>query len=80
MRLSGGHWLRKVKHATGKPVIAVGMLDDPAVADHVLGIRRCDACGDRSWAASRPILGAKCPVSAKPLRRWQRGAVCAQTI
>lgn len=33
---------RKVKHATGKPVIAVGMLDDPAVADHVLGMGDAD--------------------------------------
>ncbi|MBE9578385.1 MULTISPECIES: NADH:flavin oxidoreductase/NADH oxidase [Moraxella] len=33
---------RKVKHATGKPVIAVGMLDNPAVADHVLGVGDAD--------------------------------------
>ncbi|SPX81050.1 NADH:flavin oxidoreductase/NADH oxidase [Moraxella ovis] len=33
---------RKVKHATGKPVIAVGMLDEPAVADHVLGVGDAD--------------------------------------
>lgn len=33
---------RKVKQATGKPVIAVGMLDDPAVADHVLGAGDAD--------------------------------------
>lgn len=33
---------RKVKYATGKPVIAVGMLDDPAVADHVLGVGDAD--------------------------------------
>ncbi|MDO4904436.1 MAG: NADH:flavin oxidoreductase/NADH oxidase [Lautropia sp.] len=33
---------RKVKQATGKPVIAVGMLDDPAVADHVLGVGDAD--------------------------------------
>lgn len=33
---------RKVKQATGKPVIAVGMLDNPVVADHVLGIDNAD--------------------------------------
>lgn len=33
---------RKVKQATGKPVIAVGMLDEPAVADHVLGVNDAD--------------------------------------
>ncbi|MCW9709793.1 NADH:flavin oxidoreductase/NADH oxidase [Avibacterium sp. 21-586] len=33
---------RKVKEATGKPVIAVGMLDNPAVADHVLGVDDAD--------------------------------------
>lgn len=33
---------RKVKQATGKPVIAVGMLDDPALADHVLGVGDAD--------------------------------------
>lgn len=32
----------KVKKATGLPVIAVGMLDDPAVADHVLGLENAD--------------------------------------
>ncbi|MGR3806720.1 NADH:flavin oxidoreductase/NADH oxidase [Pasteurella testudinis] len=31
------HMARAVKQATGKPVIAVGMLDDAAVADFVLG-------------------------------------------
>ncbi|MDD0822919.1 NADH:flavin oxidoreductase/NADH oxidase [Mannheimia sp. AT1] len=33
---------RKVKQATGKPVIAVGMLDNAAVADHVLGVNDAD--------------------------------------
>ncbi|MDY3330715.1 MAG: NADH:flavin oxidoreductase/NADH oxidase [Pelistega sp.] len=33
---------RKVKAATNLPVIAVGMLDTPAVADHVLGIEDAD--------------------------------------
>lgn len=33
---------RQVKHATAKPVIAVGMLDNPAVADHVLGVGDAD--------------------------------------
>ena len=33
---------RKVKLATGKPVIAVGMLEDPALADHVLGVGDAD--------------------------------------
>lgn len=33
---------RKVKQATGKPVIAVGMLDNAAVADHVLGVNVAD--------------------------------------
>lgn len=28
---------RKVKQATGLPVIAVGMLEDPALADFVIG-------------------------------------------
>ncbi|TLU76194.1 NADH:flavin oxidoreductase/NADH oxidase [Mannheimia varigena] len=32
----------KVKKATGLPVIAVGMLDEPAVADHVLGLENAD--------------------------------------
>lgn len=36
---------RQVKQATALPVIAVGMLDDPAVADHVLG------CGDADLIA-----------------------------
>ena len=33
---------RKVKEATGKPVIAVGMLDNVAVADHALGMGHAD--------------------------------------
>lgn len=33
---------RKVKQATGLPVIAVGMLDNPSVADHVLGVGDAD--------------------------------------
>lgn len=33
---------RKVKQATGKPVIAVGMLDNVAVADHILGVGDAD--------------------------------------
>ncbi|QLB18209.1 NADH:flavin oxidoreductase/NADH oxidase [Mannheimia granulomatis] len=33
---------RKVKQATNKPVIAVGMLDNPAVADHILGVGDAD--------------------------------------
>ena len=33
---------RKVKQATGLPVIAVGMLDDAALADHVLAIGDAD--------------------------------------
>ncbi|OPH39583.1 NADH:flavin oxidoreductase/NADH oxidase [Moraxella equi] len=33
---------RKVKHATNKPVIAVGMLDNVAVADHILGVGDAD--------------------------------------
>ncbi|WLF84558.1 NADH:flavin oxidoreductase/NADH oxidase [Moraxella sp. ZY210820] len=33
---------RKVKQATAKPVIAVGMLDNPSVADHILGIGDAD--------------------------------------
>lgn len=33
---------RQVKQATGKPVIAVGMLDNPSVADHVLGVGDAD--------------------------------------
>ena len=33
---------RKVKHATDKPVIAVGMLDNVAVADHILGVGDAD--------------------------------------
>ena len=32
----------KVKKATNLPVIAVGMLDNPAVADHVLGLENAD--------------------------------------
>lgn len=32
----------KVKKATNVPVIAVGMLDNPAVADHVLGLGNAD--------------------------------------
>lgn len=32
----------KVKKATSLPVIAVGMLDNPAVADHVLGLENAD--------------------------------------
>ncbi|HDZ6808193.1 TPA: NADH:flavin oxidoreductase/NADH oxidase [Mannheimia haemolytica] len=33
---------RQVKLATGKPVIAVGMLDNPAVGDHILGMGDAD--------------------------------------
>lgn len=33
---------RQVKQATGLPVIAVGLLDNPAVADHVLGAGDAD--------------------------------------
>lgn len=36
------HLARRVRQATGLPVIAVGMLDDPAVADHVLGLGDAD--------------------------------------
>lgn len=32
----------KIKKATALPVIAVGMLDNPAVADHVLGTEKAD--------------------------------------
>lgn len=31
-----------MKLATGKPVIAVGMLDNPAVGDHILGMGDAD--------------------------------------
>lgn len=36
------HLARAVKQATGLPVIAVGSLDDPTVADHVLGSGAAD--------------------------------------
>ena len=36
------HLADAVKKATGLPVIAVGLLDDPAVADYVLGSGAAD--------------------------------------
>lgn len=36
------HLARKVKQATQLPVVAVGLLDDPSVADHVLAVGDAD--------------------------------------
>ncbi|MEG9481778.1 NADH:flavin oxidoreductase/NADH oxidase [Mannheimia sp. HC-2023] len=72
----------KIKKATSLPVIAVGMLDNPAVADHVLGLENADliAVGRALLRAPNWVLNAQyqqnqfdgSPMQFVP-RQYQRG-------